>query len=110
MAELRESFCAEAEVKLAAMRAAADDGDVAQYRSLAHGLRSIAANIGARPLSALCLPYETISAVDLRARGAEYVRRIAQELDRVETALGTWGDAGDPAASGYAPERRTLAR
>lgn len=110
IAELRENFRAEAEAKLAAMRAAAVDGDVAQYRSQAHGLRSIAANVGARPLGALCLPYETISAIDLRARGAEYVRGIAQELDRVKTALGAYDDVGDPARSGYAPGRGTLAR
>ena len=88
IAEISESFRTEAAAKLDGLRAAARDGDVQEFRSLAHGLRSIAANIGATGLGVLCLPYQTISTNDLRARGAEYTNRIAQELDRVETALG----------------------
>ncbi len=95
--EISESFRTEAAAKLAGLRAAARDGDVQEFRSLAHGLRSIAANIGATGIGQLCLPYQTISAADLRARGTEYVRRIAQELDRVDAALGSEDGPAHPA-------------
>ncbi|MBW4090993.1 MAG: response regulator [Proteobacteria bacterium] len=105
--ELGASFCAEAHARLEALRAAAAAADAQEFRTHAHGLRSIAANIGAQPLGELCLPYQTVSAAELQADGASYVTRIAAELKRVETTLGRSGDTDQrPAADGpLAPGR-----
>ncbi len=109
IAEISESFRTEAAAKLDGLRAAARDGDVQEFRSLAHGLRSIAANIGATGLGVLCLPYQTISSADLRARGAEHTNRIAQELERVEAALGLRDGAAHTASFRGDPGHGTLA-
>ena len=98
--ELGGSFCAEAHTRLDALRTAAAAGDAQEFRLQAHGLRSIAANVGARPLGELCLPYQTVSAAELRDEGAAYVARVAAELKRVETALGRYGDIRQPPTAG----------
>ena len=91
LAEIGTGFHAEAEGRLDGLRAALARGDVPDFRFQAHGLRSIAANLGARALGDLCLPYQTISAEDLRANGMGYLARIGEELDRVEQALAAHG-------------------
>ncbi len=87
IAEISGTFRAEARVKLAALRAALHQGDVAAFRAQAHGMRSIAANIGAARLGALCLPEPRLAGDELETRGAAIAREIAYELDEVETAL-----------------------
>jgi len=91
LAEIGTGFHAEAEARLDGLRAALARGDVSDFRFQAHGLRSIAANLGARALSDLCLPYQGISAEDLRLNGMGYLGRIAEELGRVERALTAHG-------------------
>ena len=100
--ELGGSFCAEAHARLDVLRAAAAAGDAQEFRAQAHGLRSIAANVGARPLGELCLPYQTVSAAELRDEGAAYVARVAAELERVETALGRYGTVRQTPAAPHA--------
>ena len=87
IAEISGTFRAEARVKLAALRAALHQGDVAAFRAQAHGMRSIAANIGAARLGALCLPEPRLNGDELETRGTAIAREIAHELDEVETAL-----------------------
>ena len=91
LAEIGTGFHAEAEARLDGLRAALARGDVPDFRFQAHGLRSIAANLGARALGDLCLPYQTVSAEDLRANGMGYLARIGDELERVELGLAAHG-------------------
>ncbi len=85
--EIAESFVSEARMNLAELRGAAERGDVAAFRARAHAMRSIAANIGARSLCDLCLPFQTASGDELRGQGGGWVGQIEAELNRVEAAL-----------------------
>jgi two-component system sensor histidine kinase RpfC len=85
--EVSGTFRAEARAKLAALQTALKQGDVAAFRAQAHGMRSIASNIGAARLGALCLPEQRVAADEMETRGAAVVRAIARELEDVEAAL-----------------------
>jgi two-component system sensor histidine kinase RpfC len=87
IAEVSSTFRAEARVKLAALQAALKQGDVSAFRAQAHGMRSIASNIGAARLGALCLPEQRVTADTMESRGAAMVRAIAHALEDVEAAL-----------------------
>ncbi|MGH7042325.1 MAG: ATP-binding protein [Acetobacteraceae bacterium] len=95
--EIASSFGAEAHERLDALRAADRREDVPEFRIQAHGLCSIAANVGAHPLGELCVPHQTISADELRSRGKAYLARIADELARVEAALADYAETRDAA-------------
>jgi two-component system sensor histidine kinase RpfC len=95
IAELAASFRTEARERFDALHAALRRGDVPDFRAQAHGLRSVAANVGARRLGELCLPYQSVSAAELRAQGDAYLRRVAAELDRIDVALSKHADVRD---------------
>ena len=80
-------FRREAHGKLAALRDALSRGDVQQFRSVSHGLRSVAVNVGAIRLAQSCVPYQTCSADDLQKRAEPWVEQLVLELARVENAL-----------------------
>ncbi|MBV9655466.1 MAG: response regulator [Acetobacteraceae bacterium] len=88
--ELAVDFVSGARVMLDAMRTAARHGDVPEFRSQAHSMRSSAANFGALELCRLCLPWQTIAADDLALRGDAYLEGLDAEIDRVEAALSHW--------------------
>ncbi|MGC8477759.1 MAG: ATP-binding protein [Acetobacteraceae bacterium] len=103
IAEVSATFRAEARVKLAALQEALRQGDVAAFRAQAHGMRSIASNIGAARLGALCLPQQRVAADEMETRGAAMVRAIAHELEDVEAALEKL-DLSEPVAGRRAAE------
>jgi HPt (histidine-containing phosphotransfer) domain-containing protein len=57
--ELVDTFLDDGRSQLAAMRAAAADGDVATLTRAAHSLKSGSLNVGALELGGLCLALET---------------------------------------------------
>ena len=87
VAEIADSFRAEARARLSELRRAVDEGDALVFRDRAHAIRSIASNIGAKPLAELCLPWQTISAEGLSHEGDAYLGLIAAELARIDAAL-----------------------
>lgn len=91
VAEIADSFQTEARLRLGELRAAVEEGDTLTFRDRAHAVRSIASNIGARPLAELCLPWQTISAEELSHHGDQHLLRIAAELDRIDAALAARG-------------------
>ena len=103
VAELIQDFLHESAELLAALRTAAERGDRRQFRTAAHGLRSSAANMGARMLGELCGTAEAIGTTDFAGAAPRLVALVAAELDRVR-------DAGDQrrrqARAGQGPPRR----
>ncbi len=87
LADLIDQFLVDAEALLGEMAAAVAAGDVQQFRSEAHALRSCAANIGAKALFELCLAWRMIRAQELAADGADHMRRLRAEFERIRTAL-----------------------
>ncbi len=87
LADLIDQFLADAEALLGEMAAAVAAGDVQQFRSEAHALRSCAANIGAKALFELCLGWRMIRAQELASDGAEHMRRLRAEFERIRAAL-----------------------
>ncbi len=63
------------------------EGDVLGFRTYAHALRSISANIGAYHLATICSPCQTISTADLRDKSRNWVEKIGNEINRVNTSL-----------------------
>lgn len=84
--EIFETFQAEASGKLAELRTAVRRMDVTAFRDGAHAIRSIAANVGARPLADFCSPLQTVTGEALRENAPKYVERIEAELERVARA------------------------
>jgi two-component system sensor histidine kinase RpfC len=85
--EVTDLFRDEARSALLQLRAAVRNGDVASFRANAHALRSVGANVGARPLGEICLPLQTISAVGLEQGSKLFLEQIEAELNRVEMSL-----------------------
>ncbi len=85
--EVIELFGNEARDAVAELRVAASRGDVLGFRTHAHALRSVAANIGARILYDICMPLQIVSGMELRQQSSVWLEQIAAELSRVEVQL-----------------------
>lgn len=85
--DVMDIFRGEARAMLTEMRTAATLGDVQGFRTHAHALRSVSANVGARQLFDLCKPFQAASASELRLRSPIWLEQIETELARVESAL-----------------------
>jgi two-component system sensor histidine kinase RpfC len=72
---------------LRSLDAAVRAGEPGVFREQAHALRSGAANIGARGIYELCLSYRNIGPLDLALHGAEHVRSLEAEFERVRKTL-----------------------
>ncbi|RAI60100.1 sensor histidine kinase [Roseicella frigidaeris] len=94
-ADLARDFVTDASDLLDGIEAALDQGDVARFRAAAHGLRSSAANIGARGLFALGSAAEALPAIEVAKAGRQQVALMREELERVRAA-------GQAAADGAA--------
>jgi two-component system, sensor histidine kinase RpfC len=94
-ADLARDFVADAAELLNGLEAALDQGDVARFRAAAHGLRSSAANIGARGLFALGTAAEALPAPEVPTAGRQQAALMREELERVRAA-------GQSAADGAA--------
>lgn len=87
VAEVCALFRSEASTSMLELRAAAEQGDVPRFRTNTHALRSVAANVGARQLCEICLPFQSASAVGLRQSSTAWLAQIEAELGRVNSAL-----------------------
>jgi two-component system sensor histidine kinase RpfC len=85
--EVADSARSESRARFEDLRTAASLGDVAGFRAQAHGLHSVAANIGAKHLSDICRPFETTSADELYRQSPAWLADVEAELERVEAAL-----------------------
>ncbi len=85
--ELIDEFLSDTRTLLAELRQSAAARDAIAFRAQAHALRSGSANVGAARLAALCEPWQTISAEQLAAAGAQYLAQLEAEIDRAAEAL-----------------------
>lgn len=72
---------------LRSLKQAVDEREASTFREQAHALRSGAANIGARGMYEICLSYRNADAHDLAVHGAEHMRRLESEFERVRKTL-----------------------
>jgi two-component system sensor histidine kinase RpfC len=97
--ELSRDFLEDAGGLVAELAEAAAVGDVERFRSVAHALRSSAANMGASGMSRLCAEWQSAGWLRLDQHGEELARRAAAELERTRLALQE-RHGGDSAAPG----------
>jgi two-component system sensor histidine kinase RpfC len=84
---LVEEFKRDGAVVMAQLSAACQDRDVRSFRTRAHSLCSIAANVGARALRDLCLPWKDVSETMLDREAASMITQMRQEWARTRQAL-----------------------
>jgi two-component system sensor histidine kinase RpfC len=89
VAELAQDFLTDALAQLDAMIAAALARDILAFRAAAHGIRSIAANLGARAVEDGCQTAESLPPEEFAATGAilALAARIRVEIERVRQSL-----------------------
>lgn len=87
LSDLVDEFIGDAAGVLRALHEAVHNREASAFREQAHALRSGAANIGARGMYEICLSYRNADAQDLAANGAEHMRRLEQEFERVRKTL-----------------------
>jgi two-component system sensor histidine kinase RpfC len=88
LAELAGDFLREGTEALRRMAQAASAGDAGLFRDAAHGLASLAANIGAHPLHAACSAAQRLGRAEFAVRGRTETETIGAEFERVRRALG----------------------
>ncbi|MES2713162.1 MAG: ATP-binding protein [Pseudomonadota bacterium] len=89
VAELAEDFLTDGLSQLDAMASAALAGDILAFRAAAHGLRSIAANLGARAVEDACQQAESLPPNEFATTPGTLtlVARIRSEIERVRNSL-----------------------
>ncbi|MBR0653756.1 hybrid sensor histidine kinase/response regulator [Plastoroseomonas arctica] len=89
VAELAEDFLTDALAQLDGMVAAAAARDILAFRAAAHGIRSIAANLGARAVEESCQAAESLPPEEFTAAHATpaLAARIRTEIERVRQSL-----------------------
>lgn len=85
--ELVADFNRDTAALLVDLRQSAETRDVVQFREQLHAMRSGAANIGARRIYKMCLSWRHIGERELEMRGADYMRKLSAEFERVRDAL-----------------------
>lgn len=89
--ELAQDFLTDAAAHLGSMSEAAEAADVIAFRSAAHAMRSIAANLGARAVEDCCQRAERLQSREFGSGAPAAVARISAEIERVRRAI---ADAG----------------
>jgi len=84
---LVEEFKRDGAVVMAQLSGACHDRDVRAFRTRAHSLCSIAANVGARALRDLCLPWKDVSESMLDRDASGMMAQLRQEWARTRQAL-----------------------
>ena len=89
LAELVEDFLTDGLAQLDAMKSAAMANDILAFRVAAHGLRSIAANLGARSVEDACHHAESLTPNEFATTPATLalVARVRSEIERVSHSL-----------------------
>jgi HPt (histidine-containing phosphotransfer) domain-containing protein len=91
-------FVADAAAVLASLSAAVDARDPKNFREQAHALRSCAANVGAQNVYRMCLAWRDLDAQEIAASGAQCMRMLEAEFERVRGALTPMLQQGDGGA------------
>ncbi len=86
-AHLVETFCADADQRLAGLRECAAGTDAPRLRTEAHALKGAALNVGARALARLCQQLESLGQSGTTAGAAELLEPLTAELARAARAL-----------------------
>lgn len=94
VAEMLTGFVREADDIIAELDQAARTDDPVGFRNQAHGLRSAAANVGARGIQELCAQCREVPVPALRADGTVLARRLRTELGRVRQMMPAGDHAG----------------
>jgi two-component system sensor histidine kinase RpfC len=89
--ELAQDFLTDAAAHLGAMARATEAADIVAFRSAAHAMRSIAANLGARSVEEWCQRAERLPPREFGSGAPAAVARIGAEIERVRQAA---ADAG----------------
>jgi TMAO reductase system sensor TorS len=84
---LKEAFQQNAEQSLAGLRRSIEQDNAEQVRKLAHGLKSISANVGGMQLSGLCKALEELGRLEQLESSAELLNAMQAEYARVLLAL-----------------------
>lgn len=88
-------FVADAAAVLASLAAAVSQRDPKSFREQAHALRSCAANVGAQNVYRMCLAWRDLDAQEIAASGAQYMKMLEEEFERVRGALTPMLQQGD---------------
>jgi len=94
LAELAQDFLTDALAQLDAMSTATGERNILAFRAAAHGIRSIAANLGARSVEESCRAAEALSLEEF-AHGPTtqaLILRVRGEIERVRQSLPGAGD------------------
>ncbi len=94
LGELVDEFLVDAPVQLAAMRAAAHDGDAASLVRPAHTLKGTSANVGAAEVSAACRTIEEQAKAGSLDGIGERIEVVELALERAAAELETARDRG----------------
>lgn len=92
VAEVIAIFLADAPARLAALKEAVEQGDLATAGRTAHTLKGSAGHLGAKTLVALCARFEDKARVGAADSARFAVEAIEEELDRVRAALAAEAD------------------
>jgi len=84
---LIEEFRQDGSAVLAQLTEACLDHDARNFRTRAHSLCSICANVGARALRDLCLPWKDIPESTLHAEASALLTQLREEWTRTQNAL-----------------------
>ncbi len=85
--ELLEAFANDVDPMLKKMRSAVESGNAAMLKESAHGIKGIAANLGAGKLAALCQTLEAKGREGTVAGAAELIPSTEIEINRLRAAL-----------------------
>lgn len=84
---LLEEFLSEAQITTRQLGEAAKTGNMIEFRSQAHALRSSAVNVGALALGKLCDTWEQFKISELAGQASQVVTRALTELERIRDFL-----------------------
>ncbi len=87
VAEVVETFRADASRILARLKQAIERGEIGEFAELTHSLRSGAANLGGARLCQMLTALEDVTAKDLRQAGIGLFREDRDRGERLELAL-----------------------
>jgi two-component system, sensor histidine kinase RpfC len=85
--DMIESFFADAEESIAALKAAAEAKEPGQFRFAAHAMKSCSNNIGATLLAALCAKLEKITEGEFNDSAVAHVQAVSNALLEVQAEL-----------------------
>jgi len=87
MRDIVAQYVADAALVLASLAAAVAERDQKAFREQAHALRSCAANVGAQNVYRMCLAWRDLDAQEIAASGAQCMKMLEKEFERVRAAL-----------------------